>query len=84
VLTGSAAPAGSDRWLLVRLRMICCTADAVPMRIAITDVPAPAADSWVQVTGIWSVTWAKIHDVDTPRLTATAVRRIGKPSDPYE
>jgi uncharacterized repeat protein (TIGR03943 family) len=84
VLTGFAVPAGPNRWLLVRLRMTCCAADAVPMRIAITDVPAPAADSWVQVTGTWSPTWAKIHDVDTPRLTATAVRRISKPSDPYE
>jgi uncharacterized repeat protein (TIGR03943 family) len=84
VLTGFAAPAGQGRWLLVRLRMTCCAADAVPMRIAITDVPAPAADSWVQVTGTWSPTWAKIHDIDTPRLTATAVGRIGKPSDPYE
>lgn len=54
------------------------------MRIAITGLPAPAADRWVQVTGTWSPAWAKIHDVDTPRLTATAVRRIGKPSDPYE
>ena len=84
VLTGFTDRIGPDRWLLVRLRMTCCAADAVPMRVAITDVPAPAAGSWVQVTGTWSPTWAKIHDVDTPRLTATAVRRIGKPSDPYE
>jgi uncharacterized repeat protein (TIGR03943 family) len=84
VLTGFAVPAGPNRWLLVRLRMTCCAADAVPMRIAITDVTAPAADSWVQVTGTWSPTWAKIHDVDTPRLTDTAVRRVSKPSDPYE
>jgi uncharacterized repeat protein (TIGR03943 family) len=84
VLTGFAAPAGPGRWLLVRLRMTCCAADAVPMRIAITDAPAPAADSWVQVTGTWSRAWAKIHDVDTPRLTATAVRRAGTPADPYE
>ena len=33
VLTGFAAPAGPDRRLLVRLRMTCCAADAVPMRI---------------------------------------------------
>lgn len=84
VLTGFAVPAGPDRWLLVRLRMTCCAADAVPMRIAITGVPAPAADSWAQVTGTWSPAWARIHDVDTPRLDATAVRRIGKPSDSYE
>lgn len=84
VLTGFAAPAGSDRWLLIRLRMTCCAADAVPMRIAISDVPAPAADSWVHVTGTWSPAWANIHGIDTPRLTATTIRRISKPSDPYE
>jgi uncharacterized membrane protein YcgQ (UPF0703/DUF1980 family) len=79
--------------------MTCCAADAVPMRIAIIDVPASAADSWVQVAGARSPTWAKIHDVDTPRLTAAAVRRatvrratvrraavrrVGEPADPYE
>ena len=84
VLTGFAVPAGPDRWLLVRLRMTCCAADAVPMRIAIGDAPAPAADSWIQVTGTWSPAWAKIHNIDTPRLTATAVRRLGAPSAPYE
>ncbi len=84
VLTGFADRIAPGRWLLVRLRMTCCAADAVPMRVAITDVPEPPADSWVQVTGTWSPTWAKIHDVDTPRLTATTIRRIGKPSDLYE
>ncbi|HZE30122.1 MAG TPA: TIGR03943 family protein, partial [Actinoallomurus sp.] len=64
--------------------MTCCAADAVPMRIAITGVPAPATGRWMQVTGTWSPNWAKIHDIDTPRLTATAVRPVGSPSDPYE
>jgi uncharacterized repeat protein (TIGR03943 family) len=84
ILTGFAGRGGSDRWLLIRLRMTCCAADAVPMRIAISGIPAPPADAWVQVTGTWSPRWANIHGADTPRLTAVTVRRITKPSDPYE
>jgi uncharacterized repeat protein (TIGR03943 family) len=84
ILTGFAHPAGPNRWLLIRLRMTCCAADAVPMRAAITNTPAPPAGTWVQVTGTWSPTWATIDHIDTPQLTATGLQRITKPTDPYE
>jgi uncharacterized repeat protein (TIGR03943 family) len=84
ILTGFAHPAGRNRWLLIRLRMTCCAADAVPMRAAITNVPPPPANAWVQVTGTWSPDWAKIDDIDTPRLTVTGLQRIAEPADPYE
>jgi uncharacterized repeat protein (TIGR03943 family) len=84
ILTGFAHPAGPDRWLLIRLHMTCCAADAVPMRAAITNAPAPPANTWIQVTGAWSPTWAKINNIDTPQLTATHLQPIAKPTDPYE
>lgn len=83
-LTGFVTHDGPSRWLLVRLRMTCCAADAVAMRIAIDGAPAPPADTWIQVTGTWSRNWAKIHGIDTPRLTASGIGRITRPSDPYE
>ncbi|GAB3971158.1 TIGR03943 family protein [Actinoallomurus acanthiterrae] len=83
-LTGFARPASPDRWQLVRLRMTCCAADAVPMRIVIKNASAPRADIWVQVTGIWSPAWAHINGVALPQLIATDQRRIAEPADPYE
>ncbi|MEV5706149.1 hypothetical protein [Actinoallomurus sp. NPDC052274] len=65
-LTGFARPAGPNRWQLIRLRMTCCAADAVPMRIVIKKVPAPRAGTWVQVTGTWSPAWAHINGIALP------------------
>ncbi|MEV5749803.1 TIGR03943 family protein [Actinoallomurus sp. NPDC052308] len=83
-LTGFARPAGPGRWQLVRLRMTCCAADAVPMRVVIGNAPAPRPGTWTRVTGTWSPTWAHLDGVALPRLTATDQGRVTEPADPYE
>jgi uncharacterized repeat protein (TIGR03943 family) len=83
-LTGFARPAGPGRWQLIRLRMTCCAADAVPMRIVINNAPPPRPGTWVQVTGTWSPAWAHINGIALPQLTATDQRPIAEPADPYE
>jgi uncharacterized repeat protein (TIGR03943 family) len=83
-LTGFAHPAGPNRWLLIRLRMTCCAADAVPMRVMVLNTPPPRAGTWAQVTGTWSPDWAHMDGIPLPQLVATAQRRIGQPADPYE
>jgi uncharacterized repeat protein (TIGR03943 family) len=83
-LTGFARPAGPGRWQLIRLRMTCCAADAVPMRIVIKNAPPPRPGTWMQVTGAWSPAWAHINGIALPQLIATDQRRIAEPADPYE
>ena len=83
-LTGFTRPAGPARWLLIRLRMTCCAADAVPMRVMVTNTAPPRAGTWVQVTGTWSPTWAHMDGIPLPQLVATAQRRTAEPADPYE
>ncbi|MEV5703640.1 TIGR03943 family protein [Actinoallomurus sp. NPDC052274] len=84
ILTGFARPAGRNQWMLIRLRMTCCAADAVPMRVIIKNTPAPPTGTWIRVTGTWSPLWASIDDIAFPQLTATGLERIARPADPYE
>lgn len=82
-LTGFVVPRAGG-WLVVRLEMTCCAADTVPMRVVVVSAPAPASDSWVQVTGTLAPARAKFHGIDVPELTVTNLTHIPAPSDPYE
>jgi uncharacterized repeat protein (TIGR03943 family) len=78
----------SDGFLLTRFMLRCCAADAVPLQVAVRGLPGPppAADTWVEVVGVWKPDPLQPDGVDSrpPELTARQVRRAARPADPYE
>jgi uncharacterized repeat protein (TIGR03943 family) len=84
-LTGFVTPGTGEAWYVARLHIVCCAADALTALVEVdTDRPAPVRDTWITVTG----TWLPSRDPDpsraVPRLAATTIRDIPRPTDPYE
>ncbi|WP_328958229.1 TIGR03943 family putative permease subunit [Kitasatospora purpeofusca] len=83
-LLGFAAPGATPGdWYLNRLLVSCCAADARRLRVQAhgTD-PAPATDSWVEVTGVWR----PVPDAPAtaaPVLDVLEVKAVPKPRNPY-
>ncbi|AUY52600.1 TIGR03943 family protein [Streptomyces sp. CB01881] len=83
-LLGFAAPgAKPGEWYLNRLLVSCCAADARRLRVQVHGAgPAPATDSWVEVTGVWKpVTGA--NATAPPVLDVLEVKAVAKPRNPY-
>ncbi|MFI7708532.1 TIGR03943 family putative permease subunit [Nonomuraea sp. NPDC049480] len=78
-LTGFAVPSPTG-WHIARLRISCCAADALTMKVTVKGAPAPAADAWVRVTG----TWIPAARTAVPSLAATGVEPLPAPGEPYE
>lgn len=77
-LTGFVTPKDAGGCQLSRLIVTCCAADAKVVGVRIHGVPAPAADTWVTVTGTW-------HQGDEgPALDATGLTTIPTPADRYQ
>ncbi|WP_449062279.1 TIGR03943 family putative permease subunit [Planomonospora algeriensis] len=86
-LTGFAVPSKKQgQWYLTRMQLACCAADAFPLKVAIKGIPAPPADTWVEVTGTWiPPKFEKMpNGVVHPELSATDLVRIDAPAEPYE
>ncbi|MBV6697764.1 TIGR03943 family putative permease subunit [Kitasatospora aureofaciens] len=83
-LTGFVAPGpGPDEWYLNRLVVSCCAADARRLRVLVhAPGPAPAADTWVDLTGVWH----PVPDAPAntaPRLDVTEQHTVPQPRAPY-
>ncbi|MEV7028502.1 TIGR03943 family protein, partial [Kitasatospora sp. NPDC093558] len=83
-LTGFVTPGpGPDEWYLNRLVVSCCAADARRLRVLVhASGPAPAADSWVDLTGVWH----PLPDAPPntpPRLDASEHHAVPQPRAPY-
>ncbi|MET8628743.1 TIGR03943 family protein [Kitasatospora sp. NPDC004669] len=84
-LTGFATPGpGDGTWDLARLTISCCAADASSSKVVIHGTDAPPEGTWVEVTGEWQPDGQNGQDGAVPALTATLVRRIAEPENPYE
>ncbi|UPZ30249.1 TIGR03943 family protein [Streptomyces sp. LRE541] len=83
-LTGFVTRDDDGAWSVARLRVTCCAADAQALKVEVRGADAPAADSWVQVTGTWHPTGRPGTDAARPVLDAVSVKRTTAPSDPYE
>ncbi len=81
-LTGFVLNDRPDGFVLARLVITCCAADARPVEVEIRTGQRPARDGWVQVTG----TLTGVDPVATsfPVLTARSVRPIDQPTNPYD
>ncbi|MQS15893.1 TIGR03943 family protein [Streptomyces kaniharaensis] len=83
-LTGFVAPgSGPDEWYLNRLVVSCCAADARRLRVLVHAAgPAPAADTWVDLIGVWRpVPEAPANTA--PRLDVTEQHAVPQPRAPY-
>lgn len=83
MLTGFVTKGGNGTdWHLNRLTVSCCAADARPLRVAVHSKEAPAADSWVEVTGRWR--FAQLDSrAPVPHLDVLEVRTVPAPRNPY-
>jgi uncharacterized repeat protein (TIGR03943 family) len=81
-LTGFVLRTSAGGFVLSRLVITCCAADARPIEVGVTaSGAAPPADTWVTVTG----TYGGVIDNDTlPVIDATKVSAISEPSNPYD
>lgn len=83
-LTGFVTPKKGDGWYVARLTISCCAADAQTYKVEVRGMPAPPADSWVEVTGVWSPDGQAGRPDAVPALTARQLTRIPAPRNPYE
>ncbi|MDX6744102.1 TIGR03943 family putative permease subunit [Actinocorallia sp. A-T 12471] len=81
-LTGFATTGEDGRWLLNRLQLNCCAADAITLRLTVFGAPKPPKGQWVEVVGVW-------RPAGTPdgngvyELQAESVEKTAKPANPY-
>jgi uncharacterized repeat protein (TIGR03943 family) len=83
VLSGFVTPKDGGGWYLSRMMIGCCAADARSYLVEVLGAPAdqvPARNSWQQVTG----TFATAESAHGARITASDVRLVTTPEDPYE
>ncbi|GAA2875856.1 TIGR03943 family protein [Streptosporangium fragile] len=86
-LTGFVVPAKKKgQWYVTRMQIACCAADAFPLKVAVKDLPAPPADTWVEVTGTWiPQDFGKMpNGVVYPQMAGKSLTRIEAPDEPYE
>jgi uncharacterized repeat protein (TIGR03943 family) len=82
-ISGFVTPRKEGGWYLTRMVLNCCAADARALKVIVSDAPAPAADTWVELTGTWVASKQPISDSTLPVIRATNVRQIPQPRDPY-
>ncbi|MFI6742449.1 TIGR03943 family putative permease subunit [Nonomuraea sp. NPDC050451] len=84
-LTGFVLPSpDKGEWYIARMRISCCAADALTMKVIVRGAPAPATDTWVRVTGTWIPRKGRPSDTYVPAVTASDVHPVSPPTEPYE
>jgi len=86
-LAGFVVPAERrDVWYLTRMRIDCCAADAIALKVAVRGAAMPPENTWVKVTGVWvpRKTDGPLVGTAAPELAALKVTRIPRPTQPYE
>ncbi|WP_030168344.1 TIGR03943 family putative permease subunit [Spirillospora albida] len=82
-LTGFVTPGAKGGWSVTRLQLNCCAADAIALRVAVLDAPAPANGRWVKVVGVWQPgddpQGDPLYQMRTQKVTPTR-----KPGTAYE
>ena len=74
----STLPEG--QWSVNRFRIYCCVADASLFTVPVEGVARPEGDNvWVEVEGVINLDASEEH----PVLTASRVKVIQQPEDPY-
>jgi uncharacterized repeat protein (TIGR03943 family) len=80
---GFIARTSTDGFLLARLVITCCAADAEPYDLEIrSNERAPPSGQWVEVTGRFAGMSAR--DQVVPVLDAAGLRAVPAPENPYD
>lgn len=83
-MTGFVTPAGGgDGWYLTRILLSCCAADAQSVKVRVYGVEAPAADTWVTVTGTWHADGTLGTSSAAVALDARTVEKTERPVNGY-
>ncbi|WP_425247678.1 TIGR03943 family putative permease subunit [Streptomyces sp. NEAU-NA10] len=83
-MTGFVTPAdGGDGWYLTRILLSCCAADAQSVKVRVYGVEAPAADTWVTVTGTWHAGGTLGTRSAPVALDARGVEKAERPTNGY-
>ncbi len=87
-LTGFVLPQPDGTWLLARMQIICCAADAYASKIRPINVPPDAqnlpANTWITLTGTYTPDPNAKPDVEIPLINVTHIQRTSQPDNPYE
>ena len=83
-VVGFATPDPQGGWVLTRLALACCAADALATKVKpIGDVPDLPANTWVSVTGRYAPGGGTGTSDAIPWLQVDTMIRIPQPQDPY-
>lgn len=69
---------------LVRLKISCCAADAIALRVHIDGPPPMPANTWVQATVRAVKDTGDQSNNYVPSVTVVGMKTISQPADPYE
>lgn len=82
-LTGFVLRDQTGGFVIARLVITCCAADARPIDVGVTSgAKPPPTDTWVTVTGTYA--GAGGSDGTLPLLTSTGVTVVRPPTNPYD
>lgn len=88
VVTGFVIPADpGERWgfLLSRMLVWCCAADASPIGFRVVQAPGetiPDGDGWYEIAGTVSSVHSRTEGRTVPVLMCMGIRRVGPPAQP--
>lgn len=81
-VTGFVIGRRDDGFVLARLVITCCAADARPMELDVRSDQHPADGTWLTVTG--SYAGVEPDAASFPVLNATEISQVNRPTDPYD
>jgi uncharacterized repeat protein (TIGR03943 family) len=81
-LTGFVLKQRPDGFVLARLVISCCAADARPVEVVVRSDRHPAADSWLTATGRYDGTIRQQRTF--PVLHAESIQPVKQPTNPYD
>jgi uncharacterized repeat protein (TIGR03943 family) len=87
-LTGFAMPGPDGTWILTRMIVTCCAADARPIKVALDgDLPTDITDEqWLDVVGTYDQRLLKdpVNGESIPFIHVTEAAKIRPPTEQYE
>jgi uncharacterized repeat protein (TIGR03943 family) len=81
-LTGFVLSQRSDGFVLARLVITCCAADARPVEVFVRTLNRPPIDAWLTVTGRYAGT--DPAEPTFPVVTASSIDTVKEPANPYD
>lgn len=83
-LVGFVTPDVDGGWILTRMSVACCAADAVPTKVKpVGEVPDLPANTWVEVTGTYGPGGGTQSTAAVPWVAVKDVQEIPAPANPY-